>query len=271
MKVRKIVAGLAAMSMMAAFSAQAVFAAGISIKAGTATAAAGETAKVAVSMEGVTAPINAVEFEVTYNPDVLTLKGVTAGQAVPTGTDGAENFEGVNSFEVTTDTAGVAVITYATGLSDDQYCITADGVVANIEFTVAEGAAAGKYDVNIVAVDRDTFEGSGTKNTEIAAAYIKADGTVDAYTATGTAGYVEVTGGGETPTDPPSDVTYGDVNGNGTVDIVDVLTLNQYLLGVSEDQINQANSDVNNDGVIDDSDAMNILKSLVNLVKLPIA
>ena len=234
MKVRKIVAGLAAMSMMAAFSAQAVFAAGVSIKAGTATAAAGESATVAVSMEGVSAPVNAVEFEVTYDPTVLTLKGVTAGDAVPTGTDGAENFEGVNAFDVTTDTAGVVVITYATGLSDEQYCITADGVVANVEFTVAEGTAAGKYDVNIVAVDRDTFEGSGAKNTDISAAYVKADGTVDLYTATGTAGYVEVTGS-DTPTDPPAgNVKYGDVDCDGDVDIVDVLRLNQYLLGLSE-------------------------------------
>ena len=43
MKVRKIVAGLAAVSMLAAFSAEAVFAADTcTIKAGTATAKAGE-------------------------------------------------------------------------------------------------------------------------------------------------------------------------------------------------------------------------------------
>jgi hypothetical protein len=265
MKVRKIVAGLAAMSMMATFSAQAVFAAGVSIKAGTATAEAGGSAVVAISMEGVTAPVNAVEFEVTYDPAVLTVKGVTAGDAVPKGTDGAENFEGVNSFDVTTDTVGTIVITYATGLSDDQYCFTADGVIANVEFAVAEGAAAGKYEVGIVAVDRDTFEGSGEKNTEISTAYIKADGTVDVYTATGAAGYVEVGGA------PVSVGVCGDVDNDGDVDIIDVLVLNQYLLSLVDKPAGLANADVDNNGKVEDADAINILKSLVALVTLPIA
>ena len=74
------------------------------------------------------------------------------------------------------------------------------------------------------------------------------------------------------PTSEPDDsVTFGDVDGNGEVNIVDVLTLNQYLLGVSDsDEVNQKNADVDKDGTINDTDAMNILKSLVNLVTLPV-
>ncbi len=66
--------------------------------------------------------------------------------------------------------------------------------------------------------------------------------------------------------------TYGDVNGDGSVDVVDVLLLNKYLLGVANlDAQARANADVNKDGAIADNDAMNILKSVVKLVELPIA
>ncbi len=76
-----------------------------------------------------------------------------------------------------------------------------------------------------------------------------------------------------TPTEenPSGDVTYGDVDGDGDIDIVDVLTLNQCLLGVDDvEKINTKNADVDNNGILEDADAMNILKSLVNLVKLPV-
>lgn len=76
---------------------------------------------------------------------------------------------------------------------------------------------------------------------------------------------------GDSVPEDPTVVTYGDVDGNGSITIVDVLTVNQYLLGISEDTINEKNADVDNNGIVDDADAMNILKSLVNLVTLPIA
>ncbi len=74
-------------------------------------------------------------------------------------------------------------------------------------------------------------------------------------------------------TNPPAtDVTYGDVNGDGTVDVVDVLALNKYLLGVgSISDEGRTAADVNRDEKIADDDAMNILKSIVQLVTLPIA
>ena len=69
----------------------------------------------------------------------------------------------------------------------------------------------------------------------------------------------------------PSVSVYGDIDGNGSPTIIDVLRLNQYLLSLTEITPQaMANADVNRDGKIDDSDAMNILKSLVGLVKLPL-
>ncbi len=86
----------------------------------------------------------------------------------------------------------------------------------------------------------------------------------------------------ETPTTEPTEpVTepatetktpdYGDVDCDGDVDIVDVLTLNQYLVGIDGIKPDgEKNADVDTDKQITDADAMNILKSLVKLVTLPI-
>ena len=79
------------------------------------------------------------------------------------------------------------------------------------------------------------------------------------------------------PTDPEptetasegEEVIYGDVDGNGTVDIADVLTINQHLLGLDV-TIHSKNADVDSNGKVNDADALNILKSLVDLVTLPV-
>ncbi|MEE5992984.1 MAG: glycosyl hydrolase [Oscillospiraceae bacterium] len=72
-----------------------------------------------------------------------------------------------------------------------------------------------------------------------------------------------------TSEETPSDAVYGDVDGNEEVDIADVLAINQYLLGLNV-TINSKNADVDNNGKVNDTDALNILKSLVDLVTLPV-
>jgi endoglucanase len=74
----------------------------------------------------------------------------------------------------------------------------------------------------------------------------------------------------DTP-ETPTDTLYGDVDCDGDVDIVDVLRLNQYLLSLAEvTPQGLINADVDINGIQNDTDAMNILKSLVNLVALPV-
>ncbi len=68
-------------------------------------------------------------------------------------------------------------------------------------------------------------------------------------------------------TDTPTDVTYGDVNCDGAVDILDVLTLNKNLLaGTALTDQGKANADVDADGTPSSTDALNILKFTIGLV-----
>ncbi len=61
----------------------------------------------------------------------------------------------------------------------------------------------------------------------------------------------------------------GDIDGSGQVDIVDVLALNKYLLGVYNlSNSGKISADVNGDGAINDADSMMILKSVVRLAEL---
>jgi len=294
MKVRKIVAGLAAVSMLAAFSAQAVFAAdSVSIKAGDATAKAGEKFTLEVSVEGLPSDgASVMEFAVTYDSKVATITGVSAGKAIPGGVDSAEKLDGVKGFEASYDTAGTVTVTYSTGLGDSAYTVK-DGVVAVISGTVAAGTAEGKYPVKIEAIPRATVEGKGDTNKEVKAGLIAADGTVTKYSVTGAAGNIivgnsttETTEAPKDTTEAPKDTTeatkattedkkdptesgekvskYCDANCDGEIDITDVIAFNKHMLGTQElSAKGKANADVNADSKIDANDGLNILKRVV--------
>jgi hypothetical protein len=281
MKVRKIVAGLAAVSMLTVFSAQAVVAADtVSIKAGDVSAKAGEEFKLEISMEGLpSGGANVVEFAVTYDSKVASISGVTAGAAVPSGVDAAEKLDGVKGFEAAYDTAGTITVTYSTGLSDATYAIK-DGVVAVISGKVAAGTADGKYPVKIEAIARETVAGKGDTNKEVKAGLINSDGTVTKYTVTGVAGNIIVGSDpvvtepaptnpaptAATPTDPtPGKVTYCDANVDGKIDIMDVIAFNKHMLGSQELSVDgKKNADVDANGKIEAQDGLNILKRVVD-------
>lgn len=301
MNVRKIVAGLAAVSMLAAFSAQAAFAAdSVTIKAGKVVAAPGSDFTLDISLDAVPAQgISAIELAVTYDPSVVTVSGVTAGNVTNNGVDDAESFSGVTVFEVGKDTAGLVTVTYSTGLSEAKYCITDSGVFATISGTVKADAAEGTYPVEIKAIPRETVEGSGTNNTDVKAGYIDASGAVTKYGTTLSAGSITVssdpsattpseedttapnqdttapkdTEPGQEDTKPnnpdtPAGVMYGDTNCDGAVDIMDVITLNKFLLGSGALTDNgKANADVDANDAIDTTDSLNILKCVVEMIQ----
>jgi len=72
------------------------------------------------------------------------------------------------------------------------------------------------------------------------------------------------------PSTPTETITWGDVNGDNAVDIADVLSLNQYLLGLNV-TIDSKSADVDKNGTVNDTDVLYILKSLVDLATLPVA
>ncbi|MBR4101506.1 MAG: hypothetical protein IKK51_06485 [Oscillospiraceae bacterium] len=281
MKVRKIVAGLAAVSMLAAFSAQAAFAADtVTITGEKVNAEAGAEFTLDVQLSGVpSAGISVCEFALTYDSSLVTVTGVTAGAVANTGVDNAEKIEGTKAFEADYSTAGVINVTYTTGVDDKGYWITKDGVFLTVTGTVKSSAADGDVcDFKIGAINRETTEGSGETNKEISVGYIGSDYTVTAYGTSLSDGSVTV-GKKQTETDPPTsedpgddDVLYGDADCSGAVDILDVIVVNKNLLGAgSLSAQGQKNADVTLDGKPGSDDALAILKYVVKVIdKLPV-
>lgn len=269
MKVRKIVAGLAAMSMLAAFSMQPVFAASkVGVTAEKVTAAAGDTFTLKVELNDVPSTgINGVDFAVTYDTSVLTVTSVEAGSIVPGTVDSAEPIDGITAFAADTSTKGQINVTFSTGLGDSKYWITESGTFFTITGKVDAGAKAGTVaKVEIGAIDRETHEGSGTKNGDIVIAAVTDANSIVVYDAAVTNGSVTVAGG-ETPSEPTGDVKYGDVNVDGDVDIMDVIMLNKNLLGgCTLTPEGKANADVDRDGTPSNTDSMNIMKYIVGLI-----
>lgn len=271
MKVRKIVAGLAAVSMMAAFSAQAVLAAEtVTISADKVTADVGATFTMNVELSGVPAAgLSVCEFAVTYDNALVEITGVKVGAVADKKADSSESFEGVNAFESDYSTAGVINVSYITGLDDSAYWITEDGVMCTITGKVSDKAKAGDVaDFKIGAIQRPNSEGSTATNDEISIGNLGADYTVTRYTAAVSNGSVTI---GDPVPPTPTDVVYGDVNCDGDVSIVDVLVLNKNLLaGEKLTDQGQLNADVDKDGSPTGADALNILKATIGLAELPV-
>ncbi|MBQ7013417.1 MAG: Cohesin domain protein [Oscillospiraceae bacterium] len=283
MKVRKIVAGLAAVSMLAAFSAQGAFAADtVTITADKVEVAAGETFTMNVSLSGVPAAgISVCEFALTYDTEWVTVTGVTVGAIADNGVDSAEPIDGATAFDVDYSTAGVINASYITGLDDSAYWITEDGVFMTITGTVDSTAVEGDTTEFVLgAIQRQTSEGSGVTNDEIAIGNISADYTVTQFDVTTSNGSVTVAGNGTTgdtdPTPGPTtgdDYLAGDVNLDGSVSIVDVVMLNKAVMGVEtlNDQ-QKKNGEVDGDAsALGAGDSLTILKHLVDLIpELPL-
>ncbi len=112
-------------------------------------------------------------------------------------------------------------------------------------------------------------ESASTADVKITGAYIEVEGTTDPTEGEDT----EPTTEGEEPTDEPStDVTYGDVDLNGKVEILDVIALSKALMGAATMEAEAAaNADVDQNGTVNTTDALSIMKYLVKLIEsLPV-
>ena len=70
----------------------------------------------------------------------------------------------------------------------------------------------------------------------------------------------------EAPTPSVPTRYYGDTNDDGEIDIMDVITLNKYLLGTGNmTKTGKRNSDTNADNILDTTDSLNILKLVVEM------
>ncbi|WP_177436676.1 cohesin domain-containing protein [uncultured Ruminococcus sp.] len=296
MKAKRTIACAAALAMLASsavsFSASAANA--VTLKVGEATAQASESFTVDVSVKDVPATkINVLDFALSYDSSALTIESVKLGPAGDTASgDSTASEAPILSSKITTNAVNIS---WSTGL-DSASWIAEEGVVFTITGTVNADAADGKYPIQIQPIDRETYPGSGEKNSKVLVGYVY--GTDSAtYEVNAEDGFVEVTSKGETtttttvttdseqpgtsttttasttakpgsdtnPVDP--DVLYGDVNVDGKVSLVDAVMLNKAVADVvTLGDAARANADCNVDKEINGTDAIILLQFLSHII-----
>ena len=298
MKAKRTIACVAALAMLASsavsFSASAANA--VTLKVGEATAQASESFTVDVSVKDVPATkINVLDFALSYDSSALTIESVKLGPAGDTASgDSTASEAPILSSKITTNAVNIS---WSTGL-DSASWIAEEGVVFTITGTVNADAADGKYPIQIQPIDRETYPGSGEKNSKVLVGYVY--GTDSAtYEVNAEDGFVEVTSKGETTTTttttvttdpeqpgtstttttsttakpgsdtnlPTPDVLYGDVNVDGKVSLVDAVMLNKAVADVvTLGDAARANADCNVDKEINGTDAIILLQFLSHII-----
>ena len=296
MKAKRTIACAAALAMLASsavsFSASAANA--VTLKVGEATAQASESFTLDVSVKDVPATkINVLDFALSYDSSALTIESVKLGPAGDTASgDSTASEAPILSSKITTNAVNIS---WSTGL-DSASWIAEEGVVFTITGTVNADAADGKYPIQIQPIDRETYPGSGEKNSKVLVGYVY--GTDSAtYEVNAVDGFVEVTSKGETTTtttvttdseqpgtstttttsttakpgsdtNPPDpDVLYGDVNVDGKVSLVDAVMLNKAVADVvTLGDAARANADCNVDKEINGTDAIILLQFLSHII-----
>ncbi|MEE0022262.1 cohesin domain-containing protein [Ruminococcus sp.] len=295
MKAKRTIACAAALAMLASsavsFSASAANA--VTLKVGEATAQASESFTLDVSVKDVPATkINVLDFALSYDSSALTIESVKLGPAGDTASgDSTASEAPILSSKITTNAVNIS---WSTGL-DSASWIAEEGVVFTITGTVNADAADGKYPIQIQPIDRETYPGSGEKNSKVLVGYVY--GTDSAtYEVNAEDGFVEVTSKGETTTtttttvttdseqpgtstttttsttakpgsDTNPDVLYGDVNVDGKVSLVDAVMLNKAVADVvTLGDAARANADCNVDKEINGTDAIILLQFLSHII-----
>lgn len=163
--------------------------------------------------------IISAKFALSYDSSKLTLTKATNGSI----------------FEASTFMAGknLSVVPYTVywedALAEEDY--RSDGVLVTFTFSIADDAAIGVVPITLQMDNGSTFN---YEMNEVAFAVV--DGGVDI-----------------------TDRKPGDPNGDGTIDLKDVVLIRRFLAGGWDLTVNEANADVNADGILDLKDVV-ILK-----------
>ena len=306
MKAKRTIACALALSMLAATATSlGASAAGSSVTlAGSkATAESGGEFSVDVSLSGVPSTgINVLDFAVTFDQTILSVDHVTLRNKNNTGADAADSTSKDAPVFATNIKDGEIAVSWTTAAPTANW-IKSDGVILTITGTVKDGVADGTVTpIDFAPVSRDTYEGSGTKNSSMVIGYISGTDSAS-YGIVTEAGSVTI-GSKQTTTEAPVTTTavettttvtnettaetttkenettttkstiqvdpsllYGDVNLDGDIDLADAVLLNKSVAGVVElNDTAKANADCFADGVIGSDDSMTLLKFLVHLV-----
>ena len=176
MKAKRTIACALALSMLAATATSlGASAAGSSVTlAGSkATAESGGEFSVDVSLSGVPSTgINVLDFAVTFDQTILSVDQVTVGAAADTGADAADSTSKDAPVFATNIKDGEIAVSWTTAAPTANW-IKSDGVILTITGTVKDGVADGTVTpIDFAPVSRDTYEGSGTKNSSMVIGYI---------------------------------------------------------------------------------------------------
>lgn len=314
MKIKRVLASFLALATVASATAAMVSAAAtgsLKVSVEDTTAKAGGEFTLNVNLSNVPdGGIMACDFAVSFDPSLVTITGVEEGEIGKTGAAEAElaldgglassMLEGgdYSCFDYYVTENQICAL-WATGLEDSKYWIKDDGVYMTISGTVKEGVKAGtEIKLDIVPVERETYPGSGTMNTDIILGYLDGTSTPVSYEYELKSGTITVEGDettvstdetsettdettvsteetSETTEDPedtlPDDFKplYGDIDLNGAIGLLDIVEYNKYIVGsVKFNAEQRANADTYYDGKLNSADNMQIASYLCKKISV---
>lgn len=269
MRMKRTIASLVAFMMVASVNASTASAAAgtVGITAGKVEAAAGADFSVNINLSAIPAPgVTTVDFAVEFDSSLVTITDVTAGALCNTGAAAEEKKLNAAMGEELLEwnvSGNQVCLVWTTGLTDTSYWMTGSGVFVTLKGTVKANATAGaKSDLKIVPINRDSYSGSGTANSEILIGYVDASNKAEAYTTTLTNGSVTVAGGAGA-------TMYGDADCDGQVLIQDLVLLNSVAsmeTGYTLSAQGALNADCSYDGQVNSTDAIALQKYLVKVI-----
>ena len=176
--------------------------------------------------------IDGMQFDFTLPAGVTVATDMVGGLVVTT-TD--------RSNKLTATCAKIADNTYRAILLSINRAIVAagEGAVLNIQLQCADDVTGGDYDIAFTNVSVSRVEGDKSVNVKVAD-----------FTAPLTV--VEIS---KIP---------GDVDGNFTVDVTDVMIIVDYILNRPCNKFNFANADLDGDGIVNVTDAMNVVNIILH-------